>query len=130
MKPERKPAAAAAPRARRRRSPAPSPMSGVYELDRVRIEHALARRSRYKYVSPRLLREDGGWIVVSPNCSRNVDAAGGEIPIAWLEPDGNGRWRLHAHDHAAKAWVCKARGLTLPDALDHLCVDEQREFWV
>lgn len=120
-------------RARRRRgtaTPAPA-MSGVFELDRVRIQRALATRSRYKYVSPRVERQgDGGWVIISPNCSRNVDPDGGDIAIAWLQPDGNGRWRLHARDHAAQAWVKRAQGLTLPDALQQLCADPQREFWV
>lgn len=103
----------------------------VFELDRVRILKALAGRSRYKYVQPRVERHaDGGWRVFSPNCSRHVDREGGEIPIAWFQPDGCGRWRVHAHDHATGQWLCKAHGLTLPDALQQVCSDPQREYWV
>ena len=108
----------------------PSVMTSVFELDRTRIARALAGRSRYKYVQPRVERYDGGWVVSSPNCSRNVDPQGGEILIAWFEPDGSGRWRLHARDHAAGQWQCKARGLTLPEALQRVCNDTEREFWV
>jgi hypothetical protein len=115
---------------RQRRLPPSAAMNSVFELDRTRIERALAGRNRYKYVQPRVDRHDSGWIVSSPNCSRNVDAQGGEIPIAWFEPDGSGRWRVHARDHAAGQWQRKAQGLTLPDALQLVCTDAQREFWV
>jgi hypothetical protein len=49
--------------------------------------------------------EGGGWKIVSPNCSRSVDSNGGDIAIAWLQPQGDGRWRLHARDHVNQAWV-------------------------
>ena len=60
---------------------------------------------------PRVEREGLGWKVVSPNCSRTVDPAGGEIDIAWLVPASNGHWLLHARDHAQGCWVLKASGL-------------------
>lgn len=101
----------------------------VLALDRARIARALARRERYKYVRPRVEREGLGWKVVSANCSRRVDPAGGEIGIAWLVPAGNGRWLLHARDHAHGCWVLKAAGLRLDEALQRLCSDPQREFW-
>ena len=76
----------------------------AWSLDRARIARALARRQRYKYVKPHVEREGLGWKVVSPNCSRSVDAAGGEIAIAWLVPGSNGQWLLHARDHAQGCW--------------------------
>jgi hypothetical protein len=107
----------------------------VFVLDRVRIEVALEARSRYKYVQPRVEREGLGWKVVSPNCSRNVDAAGGDIAIAWLVPtqlpvaDVPCGWLLHARDHERACWVLKLRANTLAEALDMLVQDPQREFW-
>lgn len=103
---------------------------GVVALDAVRILQALAQRERYKYVMPRIEPEGEGWKVVSPNCSRNVDPAGGEIDIAWLEPGPGATWALHGRDHRAGRWVAKARGLTLADALALLCADTAREYWV
>jgi hypothetical protein len=107
----------------------------VFVLDRVRIEVALEARSRYKYVTPRVEREGLGWKVVSPNCSRNVDASGGEILIAWLVPTqalATGApcgWLLHARDHANGCWLLKLRANTLAEALERLVSDERREFW-
>lgn len=100
----------------------------VLPIERLRIERALARRSRYRYVQPRVQAEDGGWAVRSPNCSRSIDPQGGEIPIAWLAPAG-ARWQLHARDHAAGAWVPCGPVLPLHRALDLLCADPNREFW-
>lgn len=101
----------------------------VLALDRARIARALARRQRYKYVRPHVEREGAGWKVVSPNCSRSVDPAGGEIGIAWLVPTRHGQWQLHARDHARGCWVLKAAGLRLDEALQRLCTDPEREFW-
>ena len=113
----------------RRRRPPPAGTGPVVALDRARIERALGRRARYRYVQPRVEPEGSGWKVVSPNCSRNIDAAGGEIAIAWLVPAGEGRWSLHARDHANGCWVPRAAGLTLHEALGRLCADPLREFW-
>jgi hypothetical protein len=107
----------------------------VFVLDRVRIEVALEARKRYKYVRPRVLREGGGWAVVSPNCSRSIDQAGGEIAIAWLvptsapTPDAPAPWLLHARDHARACWVLKLRAPTLAEALERLVNDPLKEFW-
>lgn len=98
-------------------------------LDYVRILSALLERKRYKYVQPRVLREGAGWRVVSPNCSRNIDPAGGEIDIAWLAPATEGAWQLYARDHARGTWLLKADGLTLAAALARLCKDPMGEFW-
>lgn len=110
----------------RRRSGA---TGSVVDLDRARIERALASRTRYRYVHPRVLPGERGWNIVSPNCSRNIDPAGGDIDIAWLEPAGGGLWNLHARDHALKAWRCAVSGIALAQALERLCGDAAREFW-
>lgn len=127
-------ARAAAGRGGRSGPPAGHAGSGaVVDLDRRRIECALPRRSRYRYVQPRIEPgpEGAGWRIVSPNCSRNIDRDGGEIDIAWLEPepDGRGRWRLHRRDHRCALWTLHSEGLTLPEALTLLCEDSSREFW-
>lgn len=115
---------------RRRRRVHLGPRSEVVPLERVRIEKALATRERYKYVQPRVEREGAGWKVVSPNCSRTVNADGGEIDIAWLVPTGTGAWQLHARDHARGTWVPKAQASNLDEALAKLCADVLHEFWV
>jgi hypothetical protein len=113
----------------RRRTAVPAGAANVFALDQARILRAVARRRRYKYVQPRVEREGRGWKIVSPNCSRNIDAAGGVIDIAWFLPVNEGAWLLFARDHAQACWVQKASGLTLADALARVCDDPQREFW-
>jgi len=97
------------------------------ELAYRRVVRALRARRRYRYVRPEVRRQDAGFVVVSPCCSRNVDPAGGPIDIAWIEPDG-ATWRLHRRDHAAGRWARCAEG-PLPRLLDLLCADPQRLFW-
>lgn len=106
-------------------------MADLFDLDWQRIVRALPSRERYKYVQPRVQREDRGWKIVSPNCSRNIDREGGEIDIAWFEPDAAqpGRWHLHARDHAAGRWVLRRSDLTLPQAITLVCTDTERVFW-
>jgi hypothetical protein len=70
-----------------------------------------------------------GWKIVSPNCSRNIDSAGGEIEIAWLVCDAEGRWRLHARDHAVQAWRLMDQGLSLQAALSLVCRDPLGVYW-
>lgn len=107
-----------------------APLDGrVVALDGARIVHALRARKRYRYVQPRVAREGLGWLVASPNCSRNVDAMGGEIPVAWLVPASDGLWLLYRHDHARHCWELQQAGVTLPQALQQLCEDPRREFW-
>jgi hypothetical protein len=109
---------------------APATVAGqVVVLDLARIERALRRRGRYKYVHPRVVPEGPGWKVVSPNCSRSVDPAGGEIDIAWFVPGPEGRWQLFARDHARGRWLLEASELTLDAALARVCADPKREFW-
>jgi hypothetical protein len=104
--------------------------SRVVSLDARRIENALRRRARYKYVHPHVVGEGTGWKVVSPNCSRNIDADGGEIDIAWLLPDAEaGLWQLFSRDHAQACWTLQRRRQTLAALLEHLCTDPEREFW-
>ena len=103
--------------------------AAVIQFDRSRISKALQARTRYKYVQPRVEAEGAGWKIVSPNCSRNIDSAGGDINIAWLLPSGDGRWSLHAHDHAQQRWHLKAGGLTLAQALAIVNDDSTRTYW-
>jgi hypothetical protein len=117
------------PASTRRRSRKALPVSTVVDLDAHRILRALDGRSRYQYVSPRIEREGRGWKIVSPNCSRNIDRAGGEVAIAWLEPLADGRWQLHGRDHAQGRWVLTASGLLLADALALVCDDPDRRYW-
>ena len=128
-----------APAAARR--PRPLPPGTQPSLDAARILRALAGRSRYRYVQPRLLPHPGeagmGWRIVSPNCSRQVDPAGGEIDIAWFEPTAMpapGRtpashWRLHARDHARQRWLLQADDLTLAAAITLVMSDTIGRFW-
>jgi hypothetical protein len=109
--------------------PLTPPSTRVVSLDARRIERALEARTRYKYVHPRVEREGLGWKVVSPNCSRNVDAQGGEIDIAWLVPHSGGGWLLFSRDHAQDCWQLRHHADTLAAALAHLCADPAREFW-
>ncbi|MCE4537917.1 hypothetical protein LXT12_11725 [Pelomonas sp. P7] len=101
----------------------------VRSLAQARIERALSRRARYRYVVPRVEREGRGWKVVSPNCSRNVDRSGGDIAIAWFVPLDGGHWLLHSRDHRAGCWRVEASGLTLEEALQRVCEDPLRVFW-
>ncbi|MGK2900310.1 MAG: DUF3024 domain-containing protein [Burkholderiaceae bacterium] len=101
----------------------------VRSLDARRIENAIEARARYKYVHPRVEREGLGWKVVSPNCSRNIDPAGGEIDIAWLVPHNGAGWLLFSRDHVQDCWQLRRHEASLPAALAHLCADPDREFW-
>ena len=76
-------------------------------------------------VRDRLARASWG---VSPNCSRNVDAQGGEIDIAWLVPHSGG-WLLFSRDHAQDCWRLRGQDQVLFALLAHLCADPDREFW-
>jgi hypothetical protein len=112
----------------RRRRPS-VPRGRVVDLAAARIERALAGRERYRYVHPRVEREGRGWRIVSRNCSRNIDPRGGDIGIAWLVPADEGRWLLHARDHANDCWRLEGAGLTLDEALQEVCADPRRMYW-
>ena len=56
-------------------------------------------------------------------------SAGGDIDIAWFEPAGDGRWRLHARDHVANAWRTACVVDTLAAAIAIVCADVERLYW-
>lgn len=100
------------------------------ELDLKRIARLLEKRSRYRYVSPRVEARDDGYRIVSPCCSRNVDSQGGEIDIARLEYDeANRMWRLYSKDHARDEWLYYDSGRELDAVLMSLLADPYRVFW-
>nr|WP_295382945.1 hypothetical protein [uncultured Pseudacidovorax sp.] len=112
----------------------------VADFLRHRIAHALRERARYRYVRPRVLRDGAGYRIESPCCSRNVDAEGGVIDIARLQPvtdadgqphlqDGQPLWQLQARDHAAGRWAPPGAPAPLHALLAQLCVDVERVFW-
>lgn len=101
----------------------------LLDLTRRRIERALRRRERYRYVQPVVESEGGGWRVRSPCCSRRVDVQGGVIDIAWLEPLRAVQWRLHAREHDAGCWRAVEEG-PLSQVLERLVSDPLHEFWI
>lgn len=106
------------------------PAAHPNDLDRKRIERAIARRKRYRYVSPSVERAEGGYRITSPCCSRNVDPEGGIIDVALLvhEPD-SGRWQLFAKDHDADRWSLHSIHDRMADLLETLNLDLERTFW-
>jgi hypothetical protein len=99
------------------------------EIDERRILRSLQRRARYRYVSPELQADADGYRILSPCCSRNVDASGGKIDIARLGCDGQtGAWQLYSRNHVAQTWELQGEGL-LHELLAFLCADPQRIFW-
>jgi hypothetical protein len=124
MSPSSSPSRAAADRA----SPAEA-LAQINDLDWQRIVGSLAQRARYRYVLPLVEREAGGYRIVSPCCSRNVDASGASIDIARLEFDRDGRrWQLFSKNHAENRWELRAQG-DLNELLVLLNQDPQRVFW-
>jgi hypothetical protein len=100
------------------------------DVDRKRIERALARRERYRYVAPRVRAVTGGYRIESPCCSRKVDPAGGVVDIALLQyVPGCRSWHLYRKDHEARQWQLydSYRGLT--ELLERLNGDRERIFW-
>lgn len=106
----------------------PAATADVHDMVALRITRALHARSRYRYVRPQVRREGGGWMIESPNCSRQVDPAGGLIAIAWFEPQGS-RWALHARQHRVQQWQLMGQGLTLEQALHQVNEDPLGRFW-
>lgn len=100
------------------------------ELDVRRILRALAARSRYRYVTPRVEPVAGGYLIVAPCCSRNIDAEGGPIEIALLRPCPDaGTWRVLAKDHKLGQWHEEAECARLSEALALINRDPDRRFW-
>ena len=100
------------------------------DVDRKRIERALANRGRYRYVTPVVRPAVRGYRIESPCCSRNVDAAGGVIDIARIEhlPRERG-WLLYRRDHALRAWIVHGAFDSLNTVLDVLNEDPDRLLW-
>lgn len=105
-----------------------------------RLERALRERARYRYVRPRVLRDGPGYRIESPCCSRNVDADGGVIDIARLQPAVDGASvavvqqgqllrQLQARDHVAGRWAEPGPAAPLPELLAQLCADTDRVYW-
>jgi hypothetical protein len=116
------------------------PQGQVRDFMQHRLERALRERVRYRYVRPQVLREGEGFRIQSPCCSRNVDATGGLIDIALLEPvavPGSGkasdrleqRWRLCSRNHLGASWESRYEDQQLGELLDLLCLDPERLFW-
>ncbi|TCT07871.1 hypothetical protein [Aquabacter spiritensis] len=100
------------------------------DLDRKRIERSLMARKRYRYVAPSVVPMPGGYQIVSPCCSRNIDPAGGTIDVARLLHDaGSGLWQLFRKDHGRGAWDLDSTHARLATMLDRLNADPERAFW-
>jgi len=100
------------------------------DLDLKRIERAIQARKRYRYVSPRVLRAEGGYRIESACCSRNIDPEGGVVDIALLLYDGDRTaWQLFRKDHAKQAWELDSTHDRLADILALLNEDSERKFW-
>ena len=99
------------------------------DVDRKRIERALADRARYRYVSPAVRATEGGYWIQSPCCSRNIDKSGGVIDIARLEYVGAPcAWRLYRKDHAQQEWCLYGEFRNLSALLQQLNQDPERIF--
>lgn len=100
------------------------------DVDRKRIERALATRKRYRYVEPRVEATTNGYRITSPCCSRNIDPHGGVIDIAWLEYSTESRnWRAYHMDHLTNQWVRNCDGVGFAELLSRLNDDPHRLFW-
>jgi hypothetical protein len=99
-------------------------------LDLKRIERALKRRKRYRYVSPRVSAVAGGYRIESPCCSRNVDPHGGIVDVALLLHEAEaGGWQLFRKNHDNAIWEFHSSHERLIDLLEHLNADVERKFW-
>jgi hypothetical protein len=100
------------------------------EFDRKRIERALQRRKRYRYVAPTVHMVDGGYRIESPCCSRNIDPDGGIVDVALLQYEaGATPWRLYSKQHRTHQWTLHGLYERLDDLLEQLNADPQRLFW-
>jgi hypothetical protein len=98
------------------------------EVDMRRISRLLERRARYHYVSPLVEAVSGGYRIVSPCCSRNIDQRGGLIDIAHIECE-EGVWKLYRRDHGRKLWLMHVKASRLDLLIDYLNEDTGRVFW-
>lgn len=100
------------------------------EFDQRRITRLLAQRVRYRYVEPEVQSIVGGYLIVSPCCSRNVDASGGTIDIARLEyAHPEAIWRLYHKDHQQGVWKLYSVAPMLQMLIAQLNEDPTRVFW-
>lgn len=100
------------------------------EFDLRRIRHMLEQRVRYRYVTPVVQPIPGGYLVVSPCCSRNIDTNGGIIDIARIEyVQAQGIWHLYHKDHQQAAWMLYLSATTLQELITFLNEDPSRVFW-
>ncbi len=100
------------------------------EVDRKRIERAIGKRRRYRYVRPSVHPIDNGYWVKSPCCSRNIDADGGVVDVAIVRHAQGARpWRLYRKEHSTNDWQLYAEYERLEELLDQLNTDPQRSFW-
>lgn len=100
------------------------------ELDQRRIIRRLEARVRYRYVAPLVQACERGYRIVSPCCSRNIDADGGMIDIALIDyDDAAQRWKLYSKDHDANRWLLFMETGQLAELMDCLNEDPLRVFW-
>ncbi|MHB9119146.1 MAG: DUF3024 domain-containing protein [Burkholderiales bacterium] len=100
------------------------------DVDRKRIERALAERRRYRYVSPEVCAVENGYQIKSPCCSRNIDKGGGVIDIARLEYwQALHVWRLYSREHSQRLWRLQGEFANLRELLQQLNLDPERIFW-
>jgi hypothetical protein len=100
------------------------------EFDQRRIARMLEQRVRYRYVEPEVQATDDGYQIVSPCCSRNIDASGGTIDIARLEYVATeGLWRLYHKEHKQGVWKMYAVSPLLQMLIMQLNEDPMRVFW-
>lgn len=108
----------------------PAPAMHPNDIDRKRIERALDRRARYRYVTPEVHVARDGYRIVSPCCSRRIRPDGGVIDIAWLRYVGaSRRWRLYRKDHERICWELREEFANLFDALEELTLDADQAYW-
>ncbi|MEI2384410.1 hypothetical protein [Breoghania sp. JC706] len=111
-------------------TPRPRAPSHPNEFDLVRIRRGLEARVRYRYVTPRVSGVDGGYLIQSPCCSRNIDAQGGIIDVALMLFDGvSGVWQLFARDHERGTWELAGVHPRLVEMIGEINSDPERVFW-
>lgn len=100
------------------------------EFDYRRIQRALEKRQRYRYVTPTVVRRANGYRIQSPCCSRNIDPDGGVVDIALLLFNEDARnWRLLRKDHQRGVWELDSEFSRLSELLGYLNEDAERRFW-